>query len=129
VRLTTLLILTVTLYLFVSPTFAVEQWQLTETRLCGPPKRNADGVIIRSAAVRAAFRKLWACPSTQKFDGPCPEWEMDHIIPLAQCGCDAVFNMQWLPIAIKTCATATGIPCKDRFEQSVYATGCGSFPK
>lgn len=108
---------------------AVESWQREETRICGTPKRNAAGEIIRSAAVRDSFRKVWACPATGLKDGRCDGWQIDHVIPLAQGGCDAVSNMQWLPVAIKTCSLSTGVPCKDRWEQEVYATSWGTFPQ
>lgn len=102
---------------------AVTPAQVTETRLCGPPKRNAAGEIIRSAAVRAAFQKLHPCPSTGKTEGACPGWQIDHVLPLAPpvCGCDSVVNMQWLPLELKTCA---GSVCKDRWERRIYANTC-----
>lgn len=90
---------------------------LVEIRYCGEPVRNADGSIRRRADVIRAFRKLYACPSTQLFTGACPGWAVDHVIPLASGGCDAVWNAQWLPLAIKSCA---GSVCKDRWERDVY---------
>jgi len=90
---------------------------LTEIRYCGPPVRLADGTIRRRADVLSAFRKAHPCPSTGLRTGACPGWSMDHIIPLASCGCDAVWNLQWLPNGIKS---AAGELAKDRWERRVY---------
>jgi hypothetical protein len=89
---------------------------LVEQRYCGAPKRNAAGVIIRRADVRTAFRKAHHCPATGLPTGPCPGWQMDHIIPLVCGGCDAVSNIQWLPLALKI----TPLTGKDRFERKIY---------
>lgn len=64
-----------------------------------------------------AFRKLYPCPATGKTQGACDGWAIDHVIPLACGGCDAVSNLTWLPTAIKSCA---GTTCKDRWERNVY---------
>jgi len=84
---------------------------LTETRYCGAPARNPDGSIKRSSAVRKAFERLHPLPSTYNR----ADWQIDHVIPLAIGGCDAVRNLQWLPVSIKTCASDY---CKDRWERS-----------
>jgi hypothetical protein len=91
-----------------------------EIRYCGPPPRNKNGEIIRSAAVLRAFKKIHPCPLTGKSDGACDGWSVDHPIPLVCGGCDAVSNMQWLPNEIKSCA---GTLCKDRWERKVYCDG------
>lgn len=90
---------------------------LDETRYCGPPKRDASGQIVRSSAVIRAFRAVHPCPSTGLKTGPCAGFAIDHVIPLASCGCDAVANLQWLPNAIKS---APGALAKDRWERWVY---------
>lgn len=91
---------------------------LDETRYCTvEPKRTADGSILRRADVLAAFKKAHPCPSTGKTYGACRGWNIDHVIPLAVGGCDAVSNLQWLPVEIKRCA---GDKCKDRWERKVY---------
>jgi hypothetical protein len=90
---------------------------LEESRYCGAPKRGENGLIVRRADVRAAFRNLYACPVTGDTKGACPGWSVDHVIPLASCGCDAVSNMQWLPNEIKSGA---GPLPKDRWERRVY---------
>lgn len=83
--------------------------------------RDADGKIARSPAVRAAFVREHPCPVTGKATVACAGWAVDHVIPLVVGGCDRVENMQWLPVAIKSCATKSGLPCKDRWERRVYA--------
>lgn len=91
---------------------------LDETRYCTTtPTRDADGSISRRADVLRAFRDLYPCPITGQKHGACPGWNIDHVIPLAVGGCDAVPNLQWLPTAIKRCA---GLDCKDRWERRVY---------
>lgn len=91
---------------------------LDETRYCTvTPKRTADGSILRRADVLHAFKKHHPCPSTGQSVGACPGWNIDHVIPLAVGGCDAVGNLQWLPVEIKRCA---GRFCKDRWERQVY---------
>lgn len=89
---------------------------LKEYRHCGPPARNADGTIKRSAAVIAAFRAIYPCPSTGLKIGACPGWSLDHTDPLADGGCDAVYNLAWMPDLIKSSA---GIG-KDRYERPVF---------
>lgn len=104
---------------------AVEAWQLQETRLCGPPKRTADGKIYRSAAVRTAYMRTVWCPSTGKFgETSCPDHEVNHIWPLDMCGCDAVSNMMLVHKSIKTCAASVNPNCIDRVEMKIYADGC-----
>ncbi|MDP3124596.1 MAG: HNH endonuclease signature motif containing protein [Thiobacillus sp.] len=91
---------------------------LEETRYCtATPTRDADGSISRRDDVLRAFRDLYPCPATGEKRGACPGWNIDHVIPLAVGGCDAVSNLQWLPTAIKRCA---GQACKDRWERWVY---------
>lgn len=91
---------------------------LEETRYCTvTPHRDVDGSISRRADVLRAFRDLYPCPATGKKRGACPGWNIDHVIPLAVGGCDAVSNLQWLPTVIKRCA---GQDCKDRWERRVY---------
>lgn len=90
---------------------------LDETRYCEvTPRRDADGSISRRADVLRAFKRHHPCPSTGKTTGACPGWAIDHVIPLANGGCDSVHNLQWLPHTLKSCA---GI-CKDRWERKVY---------
>jgi hypothetical protein len=69
---------------------------LEEQRYCGAPPRTASGGILRRADVLAAFKKAHPCPVNGATSGACPGWVMDHIIPLACGGCDAVSNLQWL---------------------------------
>lgn len=91
---------------------------LDETRYCSQTiARDADGSISRRADVLAAFKRIHPCPSTGAAIGACPGWNIDHVIPLANAGCDAVANLQWLPVEIKRCP---GELCKDRWERRVY---------
>jgi 5-methylcytosine-specific restriction endonuclease McrA len=92
----------------------------TELRYCGPPLRAADGTIARRTSVVTAFRKIHPCPATGATTGACPGWAVDHVIPLACGGCDAVSNLQWLPSSIKS---AAGTDAKDRWERRIYCRG------
>lgn len=92
-------------------------WSATDSRYCGTPKRDANGNIVRSLAVKNDFRSIHPCPQTGKTTGACVGWQVDHVIPLACGGCDSVHNMQWLPDQIKTCSD---VWCKDRFERNIY---------
>lgn len=91
-----------------------------EIRYCGPPARDVNGAIIRRADVQRAFRKLHPCPVTGKTTGACPDWSMDHVWPLACGGCDAVWNMQWLPNALKSARQTIAPGPKDRWEREIY---------
>lgn len=91
---------------------------LDEERYCvASPARDSDGTISRSGSVLHAFRKAHPCPATGIPYGSCPGWNIDHVIPLACGGCDAVSNLQWLPVQIKRCSDDA---CKDRWERTVY---------
>lgn len=92
---------------------------LVEYRYIGAPVRLADGSILRRADVLAAFRKVHQCPSTMLFTGTCPGWQMNHVVPLACGGADAVWNLQWLPLSIKT---GTNPHAVDRFERKINAS-------
>lgn len=106
--------------LFIMPTHCVYAGALDETRYCGSPARNADGSIHRNSAVAAAFRRIHPCPATGLTEGACIGWQINHVIPLACGGCDAVSNMDWMPVEIKTCSAWY---CRDRFERKIYGTG------
>lgn len=94
---------------------------LIEIRYCGPPARDAHSTrILRSYQVLKAFQSIHPCPAngSRDVDTKCPNWAMDHVLPLADGGCDAVWNLQWLPLSIKSCANPH---CKDRFERKINA--------
>jgi hypothetical protein len=91
---------------------------LKEYRQCGAPVRLADGSIRRRSDVLTAYRKAHPCPVTGVSSGACPGWSINHIIPLASGGCDAVVNLMWLPNPVKSCAADY---CIDRWERSYYA--------
>ena len=93
---------------------------IADMRYCGPPKRDANNVIIRDKDITTSFQHIYPCPSTGKQEGPCPGWSRDHVIPLVCGGCDSIENMQWLKNTIKSCA---GTECKDRWERRVYCGG------
>ena len=99
---------------------------LIETRYCGEPKRDAKGEIIRRADVLRAFQKIHPCPSTGLTTGACPNWQKNHIVPLACGGCDEVSNLNWLPIIIKVCSFWY---CNDRFELKIYDNGISDTDK
>ena len=87
-----------------------------DQRFCGIPQRDSYGNIKRSEKVLNSFRRIHPCPATGKEIGSCKGWAIDHVIPLACGGCDAVSNLQWLPNEIKSCK---GKLCKDRFERKI----------
>jgi 5-methylcytosine-specific restriction endonuclease McrA len=103
--------------LTMSPVYAGDV--LSDSRYCGTVERDANGKISRSRSLLTDFKHLYACPSTGKHYGSCPGWAIDHVIPLACGGCDAIENLQWLPDAIKS---AAGKYPKDRWERKIY---CG----
>ncbi|HSW19542.1 MAG TPA: HNH endonuclease signature motif containing protein [Ramlibacter sp.] len=91
---------------------------IDDPRYCGEPARNADGVIKRNRAVLREFARVFPCPATLQPVPSCPGWAIDHTIPLASGGCDAIPNLTWLPDAIKRCADSA---CKDRWERRYHA--------
>ena len=105
------------LILFAGQAFAEIPAQWVDQKYCGPPKRDANGEIVRSKTAIKYFRIQNPCPSTRLTFGPCPFHEIDHPRPLARCGCDTPTNMQWLKTSIKSCV---GTECKDRWELSAY---------
>lgn len=92
---------------------------LDETRYCGSPERDINGVIIRNSSVIKAYRRVHPCPSTLLFSDSCPGWSINHIIPLACGGCDSVSNLVWMPNSIKTCTTSH---CVDQYERKISAS-------
>ncbi len=66
--------------------------EVTPTAGGGPGVPQAS----RSNAVRLEFRRLYPCPATAKYAGPCPGYEIDHRTPLCLAGADRVDNLQWL---------------------------------
>lgn len=96
---------------------------LLDERYVDEIKRDAKGQIMRRADVLVAFKKIHPCPSTGKNTGACKGWQMNHVIPLACGGIDAVSNLSWQPTVIKTCWQDW---CQDRFERKIYAIGAGA---
>lgn len=92
---------------------------LDETRCCVVPVLNPDGTNKRSAAVLAAFQKIWPCPSTGLKTGACPGWQKDHVLPLECGGKDEVSNIAWMPTVVKA---GRGTLPKDRWERKIYCS-------
>lgn len=92
--------------------------RLKDYRQCGFVDRDESGNIKRSSTVITAYKKLHPCPSTGLTTGACPDWSLNHSIPLACGGCDAVYNLTWTPNVIKSCASPW---CIDRYERKINA--------
>lgn len=114
VVLTLLAVLLLPLTLMAQPADA-----LKDIRYCGAPVRDANGVIIRNSAVPIAYQRIHPCPSTGLVKGACPGWARNHVVPLSCGGCDSVWNLMWVPTAIKSCA---GKQCIDRHEREINAS-------
>ena len=56
---------------------------------------SADASEYRSYRAKRDFRMENPCPSTGKVRGACPEYVVDHVVPLCAGGADAPSNMQW----------------------------------
>lgn len=74
---------------------------LLETRYCGAPRRDAQGTIIRRADVVRAYWAQHVCPTTGLYRSPCPDYALNHNIPLACGGCDSVSNLTAVRIDAK----------------------------
>lgn len=83
----------------VSPTFAAafDTWcavlKLSPVALL--LRLFAADAMARERSVIRAFRTAHACPSTGLHKGPCPDFRIDHVIPLCAGGADATRNLQW----------------------------------
>lgn len=87
-----------------------------DAKVCDFVPRTPAGDIKRNGKELRKFQLVHPCPSTGLTTGICPGWAIDHVIPIACGGCDLVVNMQWLPLATKSCKHEY---CKDRFERSI----------
>jgi hypothetical protein len=58
-----------------------------------------DARIQRSAAEVLAFKRANPCPSTGLRRGACPDFQVDHVMPLCAGGADKTENMQWLSVS------------------------------
>jgi hypothetical protein len=74
-----------------------------------PPAAEAPAKVKRSLAVRRAFQRLYPCPVNGKPRGACPGYVVDHVVPLACGGPDAINNLQW--------QTREEAKAKDRWER------------
>lgn len=89
-----------------------------DPRYCGEPARDENGRIVRDHQVLREFMQVFPCPSNLSTEyGNCPDWAIDHTIPLKNGGCDSQINLTWLPFNLKSCAGA----CKDRWERKYHA--------
>ena len=57
-----------------------------------------EAKIPRSRAAIAEFKQTQPCPANGNRYGPCPGWQIDHVVPLKCKGDDAPANMQWLTV-------------------------------
>jgi hypothetical protein len=53
----------------------------------------------RSAREVRVFRSTHPCPSTDRYRGACPGYQVDHSIPLCAGGPDHQANLHWLSSA------------------------------
>ena len=111
-------LLIIALLLLASVTHSQTLDRLKDYRMCGVVVRDAQGNTKRSTAVLSAYKKIHPCPSTGLTAGACPGWALNHSIPLACGGCDAVYNLTWMPDQIKSCAEPW---CVDRYERKINA--------
>lgn len=58
----------------------------------------AQASLARSHSAFNAFRSVHACPATERHRGPCPGYQVDHIVALCAGGDDKPANMQWLTV-------------------------------
>lgn len=65
-------------------------------KTCHAGRGHKKGKVHRSKAAVATFKRTHECPTTHQVGGPCPGYEVDHIVPLACGGADDPSNMQWL---------------------------------
>jgi hypothetical protein len=70
----------------------------------------ADAATLRSSSAKAEFKREHPCPTTGARSGACGGYVIDHIVPLACGGADALSNMQWQTIA--------EAKAKDRWERN-----------
>jgi hypothetical protein len=110
--------LLLSLLIFATLTHSQPLDRLKDYRMCGVVVRDTNGNIKRSSAVLTAYKKIHPCPSTGLTTGACPGWALNHSIPLACGGCDAVYNLTWTPDQIKSCAEPW---CIDRYERKINA--------
>lgn len=63
----------------------------------------------RDIAQRDDFKRRNPCPANGKTRGPCPGFEVDHVVSLCKGGTDSPDNMQWLSIAAHRMKTSDDV--------------------
>ena len=59
----------------------------------------AEARIKRSQSAKIEFKYEHPCPATGARKGPCKDYVIDHIKPLACGGADSPANMPWQTVA------------------------------
>lgn len=65
----------------------------------------------RSDRPKAEFRRRVPCPATNRLDGACPGWELDHVLPLCCGGADRWENLRWLEHDLHKLRHNGGVNC------------------
>lgn len=87
--------------------------ETVDSRYCGEPERYSNGKIKRNANLVKQFKEMYPIPEELKH----MNFEVDHVIPLANGGCDSLINLQYLPQEIKSTSNPLA---KDRWERKLY---------
>ena len=70
---------------------------------------NTFAEYHRSSKAKVIFKASHPCPATLRTKGSCPNYVIDHVIPLACGGADSPNNMQW--------QTKADAKAKDKWER------------
>ncbi len=60
---------------------------------------HAEARLKRSQIAKAEFKQQHPCPAAGSTNRPCKGYVIDHIVPIACGGADALSNMQWQTVA------------------------------
>ena len=100
------------IFLFLSLNVSAET-EIVDARYCGKPERTASNKIKRNTNLIRQFKKMYPIPPELSY----MEFEVDHVIPLDQGGCDSIINLNYLPKSIKS---SDNPYAKDRWERKLY---------